>query len=123
MACRLKAPSHYQNQCWFLIGTLLYHSPESNFTQATILYNEFEKHTTHNVSPNSQWVNISDYMKLTNMKSCFGWTNNGIIKVHYTDCLVQDCGISIANAMEIPQSCTKPLMYHKHDDTDNLNSW
>ena len=24
---------------------------------------------------------------------------------------VQDCGISIANALEIPQSCTKPLMY------------
>ena len=28
----------------------------------------------------------------------------------YIDGQVQDCGISIANAMEIPQSCTEPLM-------------
>ena len=27
------------------------------------------------------------------------------------DGLVQDCSISIANALEIMQSCTKPLIY------------
>ena len=27
------------------------------------------------------------------------------------DCLEQDCGISIVNALEIPQSCTKPSKY------------
>ena len=26
-------------------------------------------------------------------------------------CLVQDCGISSAYALELPQSCTKPLHY------------
>ena len=44
MACCLKAPSHYPNQCWLLIGEVLWHSPESNFTastQTTIPYNEF----------------------------------------------------------------------------------
>ena len=30
---------------------------------------------------------------------------------HYIDGLVQDCGNSIANAMELPQSCTKPLIW------------
>ena len=29
----------------------------------------------------------------------------------HVDGLVQDCRISIANALELPQSCTKPLMY------------
>ena len=29
----------------------------------------------------------------------------------YTNGLVQDCGISIANAQEIPQSCAKPLIW------------
>ena len=33
------------------------------------------------------------------------WT---YIKTERYDGLVQDCGISIANAMEIPQSCTEP---------------
>ena len=27
---------------------------------------------------------------------------------------VQECGISSANALEIPQSCTKPLLYNLH---------
>ena len=48
MACCLKAPSYYLNQCWFLISEILWHSPGSNFTlnaQAVILYNEFENST------------------------------------------------------------------------------
>ena len=32
MACCLMAPSHYLNQCWFLLSDLLWHSAESNFT-------------------------------------------------------------------------------------------
>ena len=41
MACCLMAPSHYLNQCWFLIGEVLLHSPESYCTvgtQETILW-------------------------------------------------------------------------------------
>ena len=35
-----------------------------------------------------------------------------IIRCHYdTEGLVQDCSISIANVMEILQSCTKPLIW------------
>ena len=43
-ACCLKAPSHYLNQCWFVIVGVLWHSLESNFivnAQATIWNNEF----------------------------------------------------------------------------------
>ena len=33
MACCLMAPSHYQNQCWFIISEILWHSPGSNFRE------------------------------------------------------------------------------------------
>ena len=44
MACYLMAPSHYLNQCWLLIGEVLWHSHGNIFTviaQATILYDWF----------------------------------------------------------------------------------
>ena len=31
----LKAPSHYLNQCWLMISGVLWHSPDSNFTENT----------------------------------------------------------------------------------------
>ena len=34
--------------------------------------------------------------------------------VHYVDGLVQDCSNSIANALALLQSCTKPLMCRFH---------
>ena len=45
MACCLTAPSHYLNQCWLMISEVLWHSPDSNFTEnASNIYcwNEFE---------------------------------------------------------------------------------
>ena len=45
MACCLTAPSHYLNQCWLMISEVLWHSPDSNFTENTsVIYgwNEFE---------------------------------------------------------------------------------
>ena len=35
MACCLMAPSHYLNQCWLMISEVLWHSPDSNFTENT----------------------------------------------------------------------------------------
>ena len=32
MACCLTTPSHYLNQCWFIISEVSWHSPKSNFT-------------------------------------------------------------------------------------------
>ena len=35
MACCLTAPSHHLNQCWPMISEVLWHSPDSNFTENT----------------------------------------------------------------------------------------
>ena len=35
MACCLTASSHYLNQCWLMISEVLWHSPDSNFTENT----------------------------------------------------------------------------------------
>ena len=46
MACCLTAPSHYLNQCWFLMSEVLWHSCEGNFvvnTRSTDKWNEFKK--------------------------------------------------------------------------------
>ena len=50
------------------------------------------------------------------VKMAWGWTGNKPVMAFfsidtYIDGLVQDCSISIANALEILQSCTKPLIY------------
>ena len=45
MACCLTAPNHYLNQCWLMISEVLWHSPDSNFTEITsdiYRWNEFE---------------------------------------------------------------------------------
>ena len=45
MACCLRAPSRYLNQCWPMISEVLWHSPDSNFTENTYniyRWNEFE---------------------------------------------------------------------------------
>ena len=45
MACCLTAPSHYLNRCWLMISEVLWHSPNSNFTENTqdiYRWNEFE---------------------------------------------------------------------------------
>ena len=38
---------------------------------------------------------------------------------HYFDGLAQDCGNSIANAIELPQSCAKPMIYASFIHTCN----
>ena len=66
MACCLKPPSNYLNQCWLLFSDVLWHLPDSNATgisQGTILYNEFENHTFNITATSSgvQWVNYQGY--------------------------------------------------------------
>ena len=59
-AC-LTAPSYFLEQCWLLIGEVLWHLPESNFTataQTTILFNKF-KYFAFEITigyPRGQWV-------------------------------------------------------------------
>ena len=85
MACCLMAPSHYLNQCWLIIGQVLWHSVESNFmasAQAVILRNEFEKLHFQNYYHLSQgqWVKCNCVYTLLSIKwqycktSCIGRT-------------------------------------------------
>ena len=72
MAYCLIAPSHKLNQCLILINEVMWHAPESNFSQGdvhatiTILRNEFENHTYEIISRNlkDQCVNRGS-IKLT----------------------------------------------------------
>ena len=61
MACCLMTPSHCLNQCWLMISEVLWHSPDSNFTENTsdiYRWTEFEIYSFETVvkSPRSQWV-------------------------------------------------------------------
>ena len=38
MACCLKAPSHYLNQCWLIINGFLWHAHKTNFIEAQWCY-------------------------------------------------------------------------------------
>ena len=63
MVCCLTAPSHYQNQCWFLISEILWRSPGSDFKasgQAAIRYYGFKNCTfkTTLASSRGQWQNL-----------------------------------------------------------------
>ena len=61
MACCLMAPSHYLNQCWLVIGEVLWHSPEGNVTrnaQDNYPWYKFENYWFKIIiaSPRAQWV-------------------------------------------------------------------
>ena len=82
MGCCLTAPSHYLNQCWLIISKYLWYSP------GNIIIRRFED---------------------TNKKSKF---ENHIFKIASSCLSHQACGVPSALAvMEIPQPCSKPLIY------------
>ena len=62
MACCLKAPSHYLNQCWLMIIEVLWHSPDSNFIENTsdfYRWNEFEIYKFETVVKYPRWVKFN----------------------------------------------------------------
>ena len=61
MSCCLTAPSHYLDQCWLMISEVLWHSPDSNFTENTLdiyHWNDFEIYSFETVvkSHRGQWI-------------------------------------------------------------------
>ena len=54
MAYSLMAPSHYLNQCWFIIKGVLSHSPENIFAISAHELNL--KNVFHSTFPREQWV-------------------------------------------------------------------
>ena len=104
MACCLRAPSHYLNQCSLSISEVS-HSHESNFTvsyQGNILYNKFENYTFRvtALSPRYQWVKTKPYGKINLGHHWFrqwlvAWRHQAITwtNVHFS--LVR-CGIHLS---------------------------
>ena len=64
MACCLTAPSHYLNQCWLIISTVLWHSSEDIMIRRFEVKITFFKITLR--SPSGQWVNGTNQLTLTN---------------------------------------------------------
>ena len=63
MACCLTAPSHYLNQCWFIISTVEWHSSKAKFTRDKLAINHWNylENQVPKISfkfPRGQWVNL-----------------------------------------------------------------
>ena len=69
MACCLTAPSHYLNQCWFIISTVQWHSYKGSLTRdnsAIDHSNQLENYSSkiYFESPRGQWVNMKIWIFL-----------------------------------------------------------
>ena len=69
IACCLKAPSHYLNQCWHFINKVQWHSSDGNFTEDTSVNNhsnqfEYFLYKISFKSPRGQWVQSWNYSDL-----------------------------------------------------------
>ena len=63
MACYLKAPNHYLNQCWLISNGFFCHAPESNFTGSAQESNPYHILETYmfkiiTTPPRNQWVKL-----------------------------------------------------------------
>ena len=65
MACCLKSPGHYLNQCWIIISKVQWHSSVGSFTSETSAINQWN-YLENNLSkisfksPRGQWVNTDN---------------------------------------------------------------
>ena len=59
LVCCLTVPSHYLNQCWFVISDVLWFHLRAISQRETILYYKLKKHALQNRAafPRDQWVN------------------------------------------------------------------
>ena len=97
MACCLTAPSHYLNQCWFIISKVLWHSSED------IIIGRFED--------TNQWSKIENYNYKITLRSPRGqWVNLNSYDHQFSE-LVQKKLNSSANALELHLFCIKPSNY------------
>ena len=76
------------NQCWFSIGEVLWHSPESKFparAQATSLFNEFEKSWYTEQISNSQINGHIFVFKISIYSEHFGkeWQLHSELTMYY----------------------------------------
>ena len=100
MACCLKAPSHYLYWCW----------PRYMASYLAKIYGEqlMQSWRYHCWKQRSPIGVIPLTMMVKTMIICCKVRCGASFEVLYIDGLVQDCSNSIANALELLQSCTKP---------------
>ena len=95
-------PSHYLNQCWNIVNWTPGNKLQWNLNRNLYIFiqeNTYENGVYEMVSILSQpqWVNICHFFIL-----------HTTTEESYIVGLEQDCSNSIANALELLQSCTKP---------------
>ena len=61
MACCLRAPSQYLNQCWLIMNLMLWHPPQNNFIGISQNINSINEFVNYNFKiiatfPRGQWV-------------------------------------------------------------------
>ena len=109
-------PSHYLNQWWlnviYTIGNKFQWSLIRN-TNIPIQENAFENNVCENVVHFVSARCVKRKLSCIHPGSCFPRHHTAYDRVCYKrlvhlDFLVQDCSNSIANALELLQSCTKP---------------
>ena len=103
-------PGQRQAIIWTNDGILLIGPSRTNFSEISIEIHTFSFNKMLLKMSAAKWPPFC--LGLNELMSTVGSTmvtNNGS-NIH-TYGLVQDCGISIALAMEIPQSCAKPWIY------------
>ena len=88
-------PSHYLNQCWNIVNWTPRNKLQWNINENSNIFIQ-----------NNAFENA-----VCKMTAILSWPQCDNTFMAYVDGLVQDCSNSIANALELLQSCTKPSMW------------
>ena len=104
MAWCLAAPSHYLNQCWLMISEVLWHSPDSNFTENTqdiCRWNGFEVYLFETVvkSARGQWV--KSLRSVTHMSLWLGPSLVQIMPRHLIGTIPCQPGMNINETLDL----------------------
>ena len=113
MACCLMAPSHYLNQSWLIIKGVLWHSSASNFTRSAHelnLWHVSRDYTFRMITTSPRDNKLIRVLRLNlpmpYRSTCICYAM--IWRLTLIDCLAQNCSNSVANTLELQQSCAKP---------------
>ena len=112
MACCLAAPSHYLNQCWFIISEVQWHSSEGNFPRETSVINhqnlpEQYLSKIYFKSPRGQWVLIKVVTALFSPHSSGIANGSGFTEmptcnqydIYSVGCLWKRCSLAVVDGI------------------------
>ena len=121
MACCLRAPSHYLNQCWLIISKVQWHSSECNFTRdasAISHWNLLENYLSEFCS-NLPWANELNILGLNRQQTIIysnadsvHWCRNNIIYLGQDKVLERSCLMYLYSYMQ--QILFRFLLFFHH---------